>query len=82
MWLITDTLPKAHPEANSCRLHISKKSKKANPAKWICPYPKTISQIISTSDIYIFIADSTGLGLNFSYRNRKKFIASIFQGER
>jgi len=31
--------------------------KRANPAKRICPYSKTISQQFQGSDIYIFIAD-------------------------
>ena len=41
-------------ESDACYLHI--KIKKANPLKKICPIEKTISQIILTSDIYIFIA--------------------------
>ena len=55
---------------------------RANPAKWICPIEKTISQIIYGLKNLTFIAESTSLELMISKRNRKDFMALIFQGER
>jgi hypothetical protein len=53
--------------------------KRANPAKWICPYSKTISQINQSLKNLSFIAEITGLELMISKLNRNKLLASIFQ---